>query len=105
VPFFAAQSLLFLLPPRFGVNAFISLFLAEKHMDFEQIELLYTLILVAILWLLLAEKNSAPVPCAISLKIPALKSPALPMPMVYTFILLLFENGTLRGFIFKFQTF
>jgi hypothetical protein len=37
----------------------------------------------------MAEKNSAPVPCAISLKIPALKSPALPMPMVYTFILLL----------------
>jgi hypothetical protein len=33
--------------------------------------------------------NSAPVPCAISLKIPALNSPALPMPMVYTFILLL----------------
>jgi hypothetical protein len=32
-------------------------------------------------WMLLAEKNSAPVPCAISLKIPALKSPALPMPI------------------------
>jgi hypothetical protein len=43
-------------------------------------------------WMLLAEKNSAPVPCAISLKIPALNSPALPMPMVYTFILLLFAR-------------